>query len=120
MIEFLWDISQQHQIGQALDDSGRANHKANSTTEQVRALEAGLQRISLASQAMWELLQERTGATGAELLQKISEIDLRDGRKDGKIGSTVVVCPQCARNVSSKKLSCIFCGTVIDRRHAFE
>jgi hypothetical protein len=120
MIEFLWDIHQQHRINETSEESGRVNQKVNSTTEQVRALEAALQRISLASQAMWEILQARLGVTGVELLEKMSEIDLRDGKHDGKIGHTVVACPKCSRNVSSRKLSCLFCGAVIERRHVFE
>ena len=46
-----------------------------------------------------------------DLLNRIEEIDLSDGYRDGKVAAQVVVCPSCRKNLNSRHARCIYCGT---------
>lgn len=77
---------------------------------QIETLESQLDRLHLITQGLWELVQTKTGLTDEELLAKIEEVDLRDGRLDGKIRPQPADCDQCGRKVSIRTNSCLYCG----------
>ena len=87
--------------------SGRAwsdATKAGSVTELrtvIERQEDEINKLYLVTQAMWELLRDRTQFEEKDLLDKVEEIDLRDGIKDGKVAKTVVEeCQNCGRKMS--------------------
>lgn len=86
----------------------------------LKELESRYDRLAIACQAMWELIQEKTELTEEDLNNKISEVDLRDGTSDGKISRQVVDCPDCGRPSNSKRTSCLFCGADIKSPNTFE
>ena len=120
MIDFLWDLSQQKQIGEAKAAATDAKSRNAEQATRVQELEFRLERLALACQAMWELLRQTTGLTEAQLLAKISEVDLRDGKKDGRITARRVSCPSCGRTGTSRGKKCIYCGTTLASIHSFE
>ena len=69
---------------------------------------------------MWEIIRDNTGVTEAMLRAKIEEVDLRDGKADGKITRTVMNCPQCGAKTNSKRRHCVMCGEVVQGPHVFE
>ena len=110
----VWDTYQQYQI-----------HKLNKTSDAVKdvvaqdiagvqttteRLEGKLDRLGLLSRAMYELLQEATGVTDEQLAAKVSEIDLRDGKEDGKVTPPQKPCPQCDSMICATFNRCLFCG----------
>lgn len=86
-------------------------HTLASLKTEVNDLRQQMERLVLLNQALWELLQERAGLTEAQFLEKIREVDLRDGTEDGKITERAVRCPQCHRVCNSKHTKCLYCGT---------
>jgi hypothetical protein len=70
-------------------------------------------KLTLASMALWETACEKLGVREEELLAKIREIDLRDGRLDGQVRTAEQVskCPACDRVMSKTHKKCIYCGT---------
>ena len=78
----------------------------------VRDLENRLDRLTLICQALWELLKERGELTEEDLAVKVREIDLRDGRADGKIAKQIKRCPKCDRVMSPRHQKCMYCGAV--------
>jgi hypothetical protein len=86
----IWDLYQQQQIDAAGQTADRAILKAERHVNDIDNLQRHVERLSLASQAMWELLQQWAGITEAELETKILEIDARDGRIDGKMGTAPI------------------------------
>lgn len=86
----------------------------SSTVNQVRSetqeLGRQLNRLMLLNQALWELLQERVGLSETDLINKIREVDLRDGVEDGKFTARAVRCPRCERVCNSRHSKCIYCG----------
>jgi hypothetical protein len=82
-------------------------------------LEERFERLLLASRAMWELLREKTGLSEEDLLRKVEELDLSDGRLDGRI-CTLVVCANCGKRISARNARCLYCGAPQARRKAFD
>jgi len=97
--------------------AGQAQMAANEARRRASDAELGnmelgrrLEHLALACQALFEILSEKAGITHEELTKKMTEIDLRDGVQDGRMGPRVVQCPACGRTVSANKPTCMFCG----------
>ena len=46
-----------------------------------------------------------------ELLRQMVQIDLRDGRMDGRVAATPPEpCPKCQRIVAKQSVRCMYCG----------
>ena len=76
----------------------------------VEYLEDNIDRLTLITQALWELLQKKVGIEESELTALIEEIDLRDGVLDGKITKKPQKCSKCNQSVSIKTNVCFYCG----------
>jgi hypothetical protein len=125
MINLLWDATQQMQIQEALGAAKDAKLEAQITAQQaidqtyvpyVKQLE----KLGLVCQAMWSLIQERTDLTDADLLNRITELDLKDGVLDGKYTKPPVDCPKCGSKMSRKFNRCLFCGQACTDGSAFD
>ena len=103
-----------HHYGAVNKNRNLAEKAANRAEKTEQLYEDLLQRhekMALMCQALLELVQEQTGITNEDLEKKVLEIDLRDGKVDGKMKAQVSKCTTCGRAVSSKRPVCIFCGT---------
>jgi hypothetical protein len=120
--ELFWEMHQQRRITQAGKDATKAKSKVDRLEGDVSYLKRKVERLALASQALWELLRDHTDFEEEHILQKMQEIDLRDGAEDGKIGHKPIACPQCSRVSNSARQTCIYCGTSLHtvREHVFE
>lgn len=116
----IWEMYQQAKISEANQAAESAKSKADRTIQSIQDLEKHVERLALACQAMWELLRDGTELTEEDLEKKMSEVDGRDGKCDGRIASQLLVCPACGQNTNSKRSTCLMCGAVIKRPHAFE
>lgn len=107
-------------ISSAESAAERADSKARRAEQELDQLRRHVERMSLASQAMWEPIRERTRLSEEDLEAKMLEVDGRDGVVDGKISVRVQVCGSCGRNTNSRRDTCIMCGAPIERAHKFE
>lgn len=105
-----WEMYQQTQIHSAQSMANRAESKAESNKEYFRLLEGKISSLALACQSLWEILEENTDITREQLLAKMEEVDLRDGRKDGKLSPTSDSCSECGRKTSRRRPICLYCG----------
>jgi ribosomal protein S27AE len=101
-------------------EASQAKRKADSAAESVRQLQVRVERLSMVCQAMWELLREKTKLTDEDIIKQMQKIDLRDGVEDGKMTRQTLVCPECGRNVSSRREQCLYCGTWLVKSNLFE
>ena len=120
-VGLFWGVQQQG-IAQAGQDAAKAKSKVDRLGAQVGYMERKLERLALACQALWELLRDHTDFTEEHILQKMQEVDLRDGAADGKIGHKPLTCPACNRTANSARQACLYCGASLSevRRHVFE
>lgn len=76
----------------------------------VERVEERMAHLALICRAMFELLQEKTGVTQRELAAKITEVDVRDGKADGRMTPQPKHCPSCRSMMSPRFNRCLFCG----------
>ncbi len=115
----IWEAYQQTRIASAERAAESAESKIEHFRRSVEDLQRHLDRLSLACQAMWELLRECSDLTEEDLEKKMLEVDARDGCVDGKIGIQQLDCPSCGQKTNSKRSTCIMCGAPIKRTHQF-
>lgn len=116
----IWEAYQQTKIAGAEQTAERAMSKADRYAFDIADVRRHVERLSLACQAMWELLRDRSDLTEEEIEAKILEIDARDGRVDGKIATKTAACAACGRPTNSSRSSCLMCGAPLKREHQFE
>lgn len=89
----------------------RAPVKSAEFESEVLQLEHRLDALELSCAAMFKLLKEKHGYTTDELVSAIHEIDLADGKADGKMTRPQGVCPSCGHKLLSKTSNkCLWCG----------
>jgi hypothetical protein len=120
--EMFWEFHQQGRIDEAMSEASGARRKSNELGREVHELCEKVDRLSLACQAMWELLRDQGSFREDQLLDKIQEVDLRDGRADGKIGAQPIECVKCGRKTNSRRQNCMYCGVPLQggQEHIFE
>jgi len=118
-MSIFWNLSHENRMGRLSNDTTRAENKASLAIDQMVSVEAKLNTITLACQAMWELLQESQGLTNDQLQQKMEEVDLRDGKLDGRMTPTVETCTKCGRKTSRRRTNCLYCGETLPDSEVF-
>ena len=106
----LWGLHSYRRIGEAEVSAIRAGSKAAQAQRMVHDLEQRIDKLTVICMAMWGLLHERLSLTEEDLMERVKEIDLRDGQADGKITPTVAQCRQCGRVMSRTHSKCMYCG----------
>lgn len=109
-MELFWELHQNHQIREAHYRGVRGERKADAVSEELAELEARLERLVLLNLALWSLLKETNGLTDDALAARVREIDLLDGRLDGKARPPAENCAECGRALSRKHSRCLYCG----------
>ncbi|HCE44487.1 MAG TPA: hypothetical protein DET40_13140 [Lentisphaeria bacterium] len=97
---------------QAKDAQGLA-HQASVEGERLRD---EIHHLTIITQAMWELLKTKTGATDEELKKKITEVEFEKAKA---YTTSTLKCKSCSRTVSIKSKTCVFCGEKIEHKEIF-
>ena len=98
------------QSSQAQVEASSASRTARTAENRAAELEGRLDRAMMACEAMWTLLRDKLGMTDLELVDRINELDLSDGKLDGKVRKGAVSCPKCKRTNSRRFPQCMYCG----------
>lgn len=108
----LWDLLQNRQIRRNQSDIARTRYQAGNARTDVEALERDHERLKLLTLSLWALLKKRTGLTDDDLAQMIEQVDLSDGKRDGRVDSpsTMQACPACNHQVPGSAVTCPYCG----------
>ena len=117
---FLFDTQLRNRMTpQALHQrSERSNLKADEAQRDILSLQEKLDHLSLVIQSMWELLEKNTTLTREQLLDKIQEVDLRDGKLDGRLQAKAQPCSSCGRRSSLRHTQCMYCGEGLSQDRA--
>lgn len=114
-----WELYQQSNIRNAHSSAGRARATADQASRQGERLEEKVDALALACQSLWEIVRETTDFTEDHLLAKMEQIDLRDGKSDGKMSPVGQTCDDCGRKTSRRRDNCIYCGEQIGPSEVF-
>jgi hypothetical protein len=106
----MYDLFQNFRIKQTSSEATDAKYAARNASISIKELQDKVDYMSVVVTAMCELL-ENVGFTEETLLKKIQEVDMRDGRMDGKYQQTKK-CSECGRIMAERHLTCIYCGAV--------
>lgn len=120
MSGIFWEAQQNANIARANTDATQARSSAQNVEREMQYLSRRVERLSIACQALWELLRDTTDLKDHEIQAKMLEIDLRDGTADGKMTRRPMACASCGQMGNSARTTCLYCGEDMPRNHLFE
>lgn len=96
----------------AASESARsASSEARRASSKAEQVQFDVERLLMITEALWMILKEQHGYDDAELQRRVAEIDMRDGKLDGRLARTAPVkCPKCGKPLLKKRPRCIYCG----------
>lgn len=106
--------------GLAASQAAAASSSAGAARRGVKHLEDRHERLALICMAMWSLIQDKTGLTEEDLLERVHVLDMMDGVADGKATKSVSKCPKCARTMNARHQRCLYCGAQKPAGSAFD
>lgn len=102
-------------------DSLDAKSKARDASTEVTYLKLKVEKLMIITEAMWMILKETTKYTDEELKEKMRQIDLKDGKLDGRVAAELPgKCTKCGQLLQKNKYVCIYCGTENDTPDVFK
>jgi hypothetical protein len=97
------------------DDGESVSRAATDVRTQNEFIQCDVEKLFMLTEALWTILKEKHGCTDAELVQRLQEIDMRDGKLDGKVTKVKPDCPKCSRKLMGKRPVCLYCGAEVAR-----
>jgi len=95
----------------ATSSANAAASSARRAVGEVEALKLDVERLLLITESLWTILKEHHGYGDNELIRRITEIDVRDGKLDGKLAAEPPEqCPHCTRTLIRRRPFCMYCG----------
>ena len=80
----------------------------------VEHLQLDVEKLLMITEVLWTILKEKHGYSDDDLIGRIHDIDMRDGKLDGKVAKQgPLLCPKCNRTLIAKRPICIYCSTPI-------
>jgi len=96
--------------------AAHAESAARHARTDVELLRADIERLLIISEALWGILKEKFECTDDDLIRRVTEIDHRDGKLDGRVAAAPPpLCPRCNRTLERKRPFCLYCGQAIAR-----
>lgn len=107
MTDMFYDFLQDQEI----ERTGAASRRRDESQRgEIHKLQKQVAKLRLVCQAMCELLCEQTGMDHETIMERVVNIDLRDGKLDGQMGAVERECSGCGRVVRSDRANCFYCG----------
>jgi hypothetical protein len=114
-MNLFWELFQNARTNRAQAAADHAQAKGYDTERRIKQLEAEVDSLTLIAMAMWELFGKSNGLFMKDLEAKMQEIDLRDGKLDGKLSFGSTLCTGCGRKLDERRKTCIYCGAILNK-----
>ena len=110
-MSMFWAMNRVGSSMYAAAEAGAASRDAAKANTKAAEVEAKCDRALLVCEALWTILRDKLGVPEQELVARVNDIDLSDGRLDGKVKKVnAVSCPSCGRTIARRFPKCIYCG----------
>ena len=119
-MDILVDLYQHGQINHAQNRAAQAQSVAEELRWELDTLKRKSDSLTLACQALWEIVRAQGGLKDTAILEKMRDIDIRDGKLDHRITPRVADCPRCGRKNKASRKDCIYCGEKLRAENVFE
>jgi type I site-specific restriction endonuclease len=128
MIDIFWDLFQQGQINNLhqgklsqLEKEKSQDSRTDNLAARLQELEIRHEQLKLVTLAFWSLLRDHAGLLESDLRKYVEQIDLLDGKRDGKATTSQekTTCTGCDRSVIGTSTVCVYCGTPLKRTGVF-
>lgn len=75
-----------------------------------------IEKLYLIVEALWAIIKQTTNLSDDDFNELIRQIDLQDGKLDGRNSSNVQIrkCSNCGRTILRGQAKCSYCGEEID------
>ena len=100
-------------IGKSEIEGDHSKHRSHQNKSHLDVLSEKIDQLYIMNLAALELLSD-LGVSKAEVMNKIEEIDLRDGKADGKV-SPQTECTDCGHRVAKRRTHCFYCGSKVNQ-----
>lgn len=97
----------------AAAEVGHSAHRAaDRAHSKASSVEFDVEKLFLVTHALWSILKEKHGYSDDDLIKRVTEIDLLDGKLDGKLSRTESRpnCAKCGRKIMGQRDCCMYCG----------
>ena len=112
-----WELPLYAATAAAERRASSSEHQAQKANREVRQLEERVEKLTMVAAAMWTLLKRaHPSLTDDQLASAVQEIDLSDGRLDGRVRHDASQCPSCRRPIAGRHERCLYCGQEVERR----
>ena len=93
-----------------------ASEDARRAVTEIKNLRVDIEKLLMITEALWDIVKDQNGYTDEELLQRVRQIDLSDGKLDGKVAKSLPQdCPNCQRPMSRNRPICLYCGAPVNQ-----
>jgi hypothetical protein len=111
-----YQLSRESQGVLRTEGDASAQTSAQRATTEVEMLKYEVERLLMITEALWGILKQQHGYGDEELINRVMEIDRRDGALDGRVApSPPSSCPRCGRTLERRRPYCLYCGQAIAR-----
>jgi len=87
-----------------------ARATARDAQYRIEAITRWADQSLMLCEAIWTLASEKLGLTDDDLVARINEIDMRDGKLDGRVHTAPDACAKCGRTSAKRFDRCMYCG----------
>ncbi len=94
----------------AREQAAGAKREARRAQSSASEVDGRVERLAMTCEALWSILRDKLGVSDEDLLDRITQIDLEDGKLDGKASKASVSCPKCGRVIARRFPNCMYCG----------
>ena len=71
-----------------------------------------IEKLYMLVEALWCIVKETSGLGDSDLIELVEQIDLQDGKLDGRNLANVGIrkCPNCGKTILKGQSKCTYCG----------
>ena len=72
-----------------------------------------IEKLYMLVEALWLIVRETSGLEDEDLVELVKQVDLQDGRLDGRNSANAAVrkCANCGKTILRGKSKCAYCGS---------